>query len=48
METERLTTYISRKGMSRRAFLKCCTLMASVVALPASEIPGMVESLQRV
>lgn len=46
MEANVTTAATPRKGMSRRAFLKYCTLMASVVALPAAEIPKLVESLQ--
>lgn len=48
METEALAAYLLHRGVTRRAFLKYCSLMASVLALPASEIPGMVEKLQQV
>lgn len=44
MEKEMLAAYLPHKGISRRAFLKYCTLMASVLALPAAEIPRLVET----
>ncbi len=46
-KTETLGTYLTRRGVSRRAFLKYCTAMASLLALPSSAIPVISEKLRR-
>ncbi|EIJ36041.1 hydrogenase small subunit [Thiothrix nivea] len=47
MESAGVAAYVSRKKVTRRAFLKYCALMAAVLALPPSAIPAMVEKLQQ-
>ncbi len=38
--------YLSQKGVSRRSFLKYCSVMASLLALPVSVIPVLSEKLR--
>jgi len=45
MTEETLGEMMSRRGMSRRTFLKFCTAVASSMALPPSMAPVMAESL---
>ena len=44
---ETLGEELSRRGMSRRSFLKFCTALASTMALPASMAPVMAEALSK-
>lgn len=44
---ETLGEELSRRGMSRRSFLKFCTAVASAMALPASMAPVMAEALAK-
>ena len=38
---------LQRQGVSRRGFLKFCTALASMMALPPSVVPAMAEALQK-
>jgi hydrogenase small subunit len=42
-----LGDYLRGRGVSRRAFLKFCTVMASLLALPPGVLPRMVEAMER-
>ena len=44
---ETLGEELSRRGMSRRSFLKFCSVLASTMALPASMAPVMAEALAK-
>lgn len=44
---ETLETHLTRHGVSRRSFLKYCSAMASLLALPSSAIPGLSERLRQ-
>jgi hydrogenase small subunit len=44
---ETLGEELSRRGMSRRSFLKFCSVLASTMALPASMAPVMAEALSK-
>jgi hydrogenase small subunit len=46
-KVETLGEELSRRGFSRRTFLKFCTAVASSMALPASMAPAMAESLAK-
>lgn len=43
---ETFDAHLARNGMSRRSFLKFCTAMASLLALPSSAIPALSEKLR--
>jgi hydrogenase small subunit len=44
---ETLGEILRRKGISRRAFLKFCTTVTSIMALPPSMIPKVVQALEK-
>jgi len=46
-EQGRLIEHLARQGISRRTFLKYCTTMASLLALPPTAARAMAEALQR-
>jgi len=47
MGEESLYESLSRRGVSRRDFLKFCTAMAAALALPSSMVPRIVEALEK-
>lgn len=44
--TDTVETHLTRQGVSRRAFLKYCSVLSSVLALPASAVPLLSEKLR--
>ncbi len=42
-----ITDSLIRQGLSRRDFIKFCTLMAATLSLPSSVIPKIVEALEK-
>ncbi len=40
-------TYLTQKGIGRRSFLKICSTIASLLALPASALPALSEKLRQ-
>lgn len=47
MENETFEKHLTRQGVSRRSFLKLCSVAAALLALPSSAVPAMVEKLGR-
>lgn len=44
-QTENFESHLIKNGISRRSFLKFCTAMASMLAIPSSAIPALSEKL---
>jgi hydrogenase small subunit len=47
MREDSVLTELSRRGVSRRDFLKFCTTMAATLALPSSLVPRIAEALEK-
>ena len=46
-EFETFATHLTQKGIGRRSFLKLCSTMATMLALPASAIPALADRLSQ-
>jgi len=45
--TKTLGGFLSERGLSRRSFLKYCSIIASQLALSPSAIPALAERLEK-